>query len=82
MPNKLRSNVSGVELLKFFESKDFILKRTKGSHMILVKKLSFGDQVLVIPKHKIVPKGTLNAIYKQAMKFIPEGELFDKFYSK
>jgi predicted RNA binding protein YcfA (HicA-like mRNA interferase family) len=82
MPNKLRSNVSGTELLKFFESKNFILKRTKGSHMVLVKKLSFGDQVLVIPKHKTVPRGTLNAIYKQAVRFIPESELFGKFYSK
>jgi len=82
MPNKLKSDISGTELLKFFESHDFKLKRTKGSHMILARELSFNSQVLVIPKHKIIPKGTLRAIYKQAAQYITESDLFDMFYSK
>ena len=81
MPKKLRSDVSGTELLKFFESHNFKLKRTKGSHMILIRNLSFYKQILVVPNHKIIPKGTLKAIYKQATQYISEQELFDKFYS-
>ena len=43
MPNRLRSNVSGKEILKFFESYGFeIDKRTRGSHLVLHRKLSFG----------------------------------------
>ena len=59
MPNKLRSNVSGKELVKFFESYGFVLSRKKGSHLVLSRKLSFGNQILVFPEHKIIPKGTL-----------------------
>ena len=82
MPNKLRSNVSGKELLKFFESYGFILNRMKGSHMILTRKRSFGNQILVIPEHKTIPKGTLKAIINQSAKYISEEDLFNKFYSK
>jgi len=82
MPSKLRSNLSGKELLNFFESQGFILNRTKGSHLVLCRKLSFGKQILVIPQHKIIPKGTLNAIYNQASKYISEQDLYDKFYTK
>ena len=82
MPNKLRSNVSGKELLKFFESHGFVLDRTKGSHLVLCRKLSFGNQILVIPEHKVIPKGTLKAIHGQALKYVSEEDLFNKFYSK
>ena len=82
MPRKLRSDVSGEELLRFFEIHNFTLKRIKGSHMILVRNLFSKKQTLVVPNHKIIPKGTLKAIYKQATQYISESELFDKFYSK
>ena len=83
MPNRLRSNVSGKETLKFFESYGFeIDKRTRGSHLVLHRKLSFGDQILVIPLHKTVSRGTLKAILKQSCKYIPEKDLFDNFYTK
>ncbi len=82
MPNKLRSNVSGKELVKFFESYGFVLSRKKGSHLVLSRKLSFGNQILVFPEHKIIPKGTLKAIIGQSTKYIPEEDLFNQFHSK
>lgn len=82
MPNKLRLNVSGKELMKFFESYGFILNRKRGSHLILSRKLSFGNQILVIPEHKIIPKGTLKAIIGQSTKYISEEDFFNQFYSK
>ena len=82
MPKKIRSNVSGIELLNFFKSHGFKLKRTKGSHMVLIRKSSFNKQILIIPKHKVIPKGTLRAIYNQALQYISESDLFNKFYSK
>ena len=82
MPKKLKSNISGTELLKFFKSQNFTLKRTKGSHMVLIRKMFLQKQVLIIPNHKVISKGTSKAIYRQAMQFIPESELFNEFYSK
>jgi predicted RNA binding protein YcfA (HicA-like mRNA interferase family) len=82
MPKKLKSSISGTALLKFFKTHNFILKRTKGSHMVLVRKIFLQNQILVIPNHKTIQKGTLKAIYKQATQYIAESELFNEFYSK
>jgi len=49
--------------------------------MVLIKKLSFSKQVLIIPKHKIIPRGTFKAIYNQALQYIPEEKLQELFYT-
>jgi len=82
MPRKLKSSVSGAVLLKFFYSHNFLLKRMKGSHIILTRKVFLQNQILVIPNHKTIKRGTLKAIYKQATQYIPEPELFNEFYTK
>lgn len=81
MPRKLKSNISGVKLIKFFETNGFEIKRTKGSHIVLIRKILSNDQILVIPKHKTVPRGTLKAIYRQATQYISEEILSSQFYS-
>lgn len=82
MPKKLKSDVSGNDLLKFFETHDFVLKRTKGSHMILVRHTDDQKQVLTIPNRKITPKGTLKAIMNQSEKYISVDLLHDFLYTK
>jgi predicted RNA binding protein YcfA (HicA-like mRNA interferase family) len=60
----------------------FLVAKQKGSHIKIKKKTDFGFQVLTIPNHKEIDKGTLKAIFNQASKFISEEELRIKFYTK
>jgi len=39
-------------------------------------------QTLTIPNHPELDKGTLKAIYRQALRYIPENELKIHFYSE
>jgi predicted RNA binding protein YcfA (HicA-like mRNA interferase family) len=82
MPKKLKSDISGGDLLKFFETHGFVLKRTKGSHMILARYRDAEKQVLTIPDRRITPKGTLKAIMNQAEKYISIDLLQDFLYTK
>ncbi|MHA1208584.1 MAG: type II toxin-antitoxin system HicA family toxin [Candidatus Freyarchaeota archaeon] len=53
----------------------------KGSHVKLRRVLHNGTkQTLTIPHHEELDRGTLKAIYRQALKFIPEEELRLHFY--
>ena len=45
------------------------------------RKTHSGFQVLTVPNHKEIDKGTLKGIFNQAAKFIPEEELRPLFYS-
>lgn len=61
--------VSGKELLKFLSKKGFSVYGGKGSH---VKLINYQRQAkTVVPMHKEISRGTLNAILKQA-KLTPE----------
>lgn len=77
---KLR-NLSGEDVVKIFFSFGFQISARKGSH---VKLLRFSDgikQTLTIPDHSELDKGTLKAIYRQALRYISEQELRSSFYS-
>ncbi len=82
MPKKLKADISGNDLLKFFETHGFLLKRTKGSHMILARRRDNQKQTLTIPNRKITPKGTLKAIINQSEKYISVDLLQDFLYTK
>lgn len=78
---KLRS-LSGVDVIKVFESFGFFVASQKGSHVKLVRVLAKGmRQILTIPNHSELDKGTIKAIYRQALRYVTEEELKDKFYS-
>ena len=79
---KLKSDLSGRDLLNFFVSIGFNLKREKGSHMVLRRKKEGQNQILVIPDHQVIPKGTLKAIIKQAQAYIPIQILEEFLYTK
>ena len=78
MPRKLKT-LSGDQIIRFFCMLGFFITRTKGSHIRLCRKIDSGDQLLTIPRHKVVPKGTIKAIYNQAGVFI-ERQTLDKFF--
>jgi len=78
---KLRT-LSGKDLLRIFASFDFLTFSQKGSHIKLRRSLPSGvRQTLTIVNHPEVDRGTLQAIYRQALRFISESELRPHFYT-
>jgi predicted RNA binding protein YcfA (HicA-like mRNA interferase family) len=75
-------NLSGEDVVKIFISFSFQIVARKGSHVKLVRFSDGGvKQTLTIPDHSELDKGTLKAIYRQSLRYIPEQELRLNFYS-
>jgi predicted RNA binding protein YcfA (HicA-like mRNA interferase family) len=75
--------LSGREVLEIFLHLRFVVASQRGSHIKLQRRLADGTrQVLTIPNHSELDKGTLHAIYRQALQYIPESELKPRFYSE
>ncbi|MEM0023829.1 MAG: type II toxin-antitoxin system HicA family toxin [Thermofilum sp.] len=73
--------LSGREVVKILSRFGFTIISQKGSHVKLRRILPDGTkQSLTIPLHEELDKGTLKAIYRQALRFIPEEELKPYFY--
>jgi len=73
--------LSARDVLRALARFGFEVARTKGSHAKLVHVTSDGDrEILTVPLHKQLDLGTLRAIYRQAIRFIPERELRPYFY--
>ena len=78
---KLRS-LGGEDVLKIFFQFGFKIASQKGSHVKLRRILPEGTkQSLTIPLHKELDRGTLRAIYRQALRYILEDEIKPYFYS-
>ncbi len=72
--------LSGKEVVGILEAFGFEEAGQKGSHIKLKRTHSNGTkQVLIIPNHQELDKGTLKAIYNQALKYIPEQNLKSHF---
>ena len=55
----------------------------KGSHVKLRRISTMGTkETLTIPLHDELDLGTLQAIFRQASRYIPEGELRPHFYTE
>lgn len=81
MGPKLR-HLSGDEVLAIFRRHGFVIHSQRGSHVKLKHRVEGGqEQVLTIPKHCVLDRGTLHAIFRQACRFIPENELRREFYT-
>ena len=75
--------LSGEQAVKIFLAFNFVMAAQKGSHIKLVRVLSGGArQTLTIPNHQELDKGTLMAIYRQVLRYIPENELKNYFYAE
>ena len=73
--------LSAQEIINFLDRQGFFIDRQRGSHIVIVRKLLSVKQVLTIPNHSEIDKGTLKAIYNQVKKFIPEEEVRKYFYT-
>lgn len=70
-------------LVKIFSQFGFEIVSQKGSHIKLRKILKDGTkQTLTISFHQELDKETLKAIFRQALKYVPEEKLKPLFYGK
>ena len=56
--------ISGRECVRALERAGFYLKRQTGSHLVLRRDEPFAQ--VVVPDHKVLDRGTLRAIIRQA----------------
>jgi predicted RNA binding protein YcfA (HicA-like mRNA interferase family) len=78
----LRS-LSGADLLKILGHFGFTTFSQRGSHVKLRRVTPDGSrQTLTIVMHRDVDRGTLAAIYRQASRYIPEGQLRPYFFAE
>lgn len=69
------------EVLRAFGSFRFTVASVRGSHAKLVRILASGErQTLTVPLHKQLAPGTLRAIFRQALRYIPESDLRPWFF--
>ena len=68
--------ISGRKLVKILKEVGFEFRRQKGSHIILQNSQS--NQIVSVPDHKILDRGTLRAIIRQVSLSVKE---FSKLYN-
>lgn len=74
--------LSGDEVLKILSFFGFEAHSQRGSHVKLRRILEDGTrQTLTVPRHSEIDRGTLRAIYRNALRYIPEAELRPHLYS-
>ena len=75
--------LSGSDVVRIFETLGFAQVSQRGSHVKLQRQSADGSkQTLTIPNHPELDRGTLRAIYRQALRYVNETELLDHFYTK
>ena len=75
-------SLGGEDVIRILSEFDFEITSQRGSHAKLRRALSDGTkQTLTIPLHKELDRGTLRAIFRQALRYIPEEQLRPHFYS-
>lgn len=78
---KLR-RLSGKEVVSFCEQHNFSTSRQKGSHINLVRVVSEVKQVVTVPNHKEIDRGTLHNIFKKLRPYISLNDLNNFFYTE
>jgi predicted RNA binding protein YcfA (HicA-like mRNA interferase family) len=73
--------LSGADLIAILAGFGFQIHSQRGSHVKLKRVTAAGSvQTLTVPKHRELDVGTLQAIFRQASRFVPEDELRGEFY--
>ena len=73
--------LSAQEVLRVLGSLGFEVVSIRGSHAKLVRTSTAGErQIVVVPLHRQLPVGTLQAIYRQVRRFILDADLRPRFF--
>lgn len=78
---KLRT-LSGDDLLRIFATFGFRQHSQRGSHVKLRREMAGRRQTLTIVTHRTIDKGTLQAIFRQALRYLSETELAPHFFTE
>lgn len=79
MTARLR-RLSAKQILCVLHDLGFSVVSVRGSHAKLRREIEGGgSQVLTIPLHRELAPGTIQAIYRQTLRFIPEDEPRPRF---
>lgn len=75
--------LSARDVLRALGSFGFQVVSMRGSHAKLRRILASGErQTLTIPLHRTLDQGTLHAIFRQAMRYVPEADLRPWFFTE
>jgi len=77
---RLRS-LSGPEVIQILRDFGFEPSAQRGSHIKVRRLIAGQTQTLTVPNHREIDRGTLQAIFRQASRFITEPDLRSRFYS-
>ena len=81
----LLKRLTSREILRIPGRFGFEVVSMKGSHAKFVRVPLEGNtgqrEILVVAMHRKMSVGTIHAIYRQACRFIPEGDLRKDFFS-
>lgn len=80
MPKKLRT-LSGDDIVSIFQKLGFAVSYAKGSHCKLSRVVGGEKQVLVVPQHDSIARGTIKSIYRKALPYLGEEKLRPLFYT-
>ena len=75
--------LSGDAVVAILIRMGFRVRSQRGSHVKLRRVTStMTVQTLTIPRHRELDVGTLQAIFRQASRFVPQEELREEFYTE
>jgi predicted RNA binding protein YcfA (HicA-like mRNA interferase family) len=73
--------LSARRVLRILRTFGFEVVSVRGSHAKLKRVIEARpSEVLTVPLHRELAPGTVQAIYRQALRFIPEQDLQPHFY--
>ena len=75
-------NLSGVDVVQILHEFGFEPWSQRGSHIKVRRLLGGQAQSLTVPNHREIDRGTLQAIFRQASRFIAEADLRRRFYTE
>lgn len=74
--------LSGDDVISILMGFGFRVYSQRGNHVKLRRTTAAGmAQTLTVPRHRQLDVGTLQAIFRQASRFIPGDQLREEFYS-
>lgn len=73
---------SGTTLVALLRPLGFAVERQRGSHLKLVRPISSGRQILIIPNHSLLDSGTIRAIARQSANYLTDEEIRQVFYTE
>jgi predicted RNA binding protein YcfA (HicA-like mRNA interferase family) len=80
MPKPKR--LSGADVIRILGVFGFGIASQRGSHIKLRRVLNDGTrQTLTVPNHRELDRGTVTAIYRQALRYISAEELAPHFFN-